>query len=327
MEDKTHILVVDDNKQIQGLLGELLRASGHVSHAAGTLSEARALLESQDFACALIDLGLPDGNGLDILPLIQESHPLLVPIILTGDGRAETIIETMRAGAFDFLIKPFVTASLQAAVNRALEYHGVLRERDMLVQLLSDEREQLKVRVEEATRDSRQYADHCELVSARLRSLLRLTQVAANLYTDEIVFRSIIEELEKFIPLQCVALGSSTGQEFLGAWRNGVGGVDVVAVDDAKLPHADNGQPSGELEAQLRQLIRRHGHLDFLDTEAYLYPQSYWGKSACTIAFFIDRTYAVRVPDSDVTLEQFGSVGRISTYLERRGAAAPDMAG
>lgn len=303
MEDETHILVVDDNKQIQGLLAELLRASGHHPHAAGTLEEARGLLEKHAFSCALIDLGLPDGNGLDILPVMRDKHPLLAPIILTGDGRAETIIETMRAGAFDFLIKPFVTASLQAAVNRALEYHGVLLERDMLVQLLSDEREQLKVRVDEATHDLRQYADHCELVSARLHSLVRLTQVAANLYTDEIVFRSIIDELEKFIPLKCVALGSATGLEFLGAWRNPDGNVDVVAVDDANLPSTDNGGPSQDLEVRLRELIHRHGHREFPDSAAYLYPQSYWGKSACIVAFFIDRSYTV-----DADCDQFLSM-------------------
>lgn len=302
MDDKTHILVVDDNLQIQGLLNELLKASGYVTHGAGSLAEARALMESAHFSCALIDLGLPDGNGLELLPMLREHLPLAVPIILTGDGRVETIIETMRAGAFDFVIKPFVSASLQAAVKRALEHHGVLLERDMLVRLLSEEREQLKVRVDEATRDLRQYADHCELVSARLRSLVRLTQVAANLYTDEIVFRSIIEELEKFIPLECVALNSATGLEFLGAWRTSEGDVDVIAVDSAHL-EAGNGRTSLDLEAQLRGLIQRHAHMEYPDAAAYVYPQSYWGKSACTVAFFINRSYVV-----DADCDQFLSM-------------------
>lgn len=291
MEDQTNILIVDDNEQMLGLLVELLGAAGHAAHPTATLGEARDRLQEHHYACALIDLGLPDGNGLDLLPLIREAHPLLVPIILTGDGRAETIIDTMRAGAFDFLIKPFVSASLQAAVNRALEYHGVLRERDELVHLLSEEREQLKVRVEEATRDLRQYADHCEMVGSRLRSLVRMTQVAANLYTDEIVFRSIIDELEKYMPLACVVLSSATGLEFLGAWRDGAGKVSVVAVDDVNISATD-GHP-GNQEARLRLLVQQHAHLEFPGAAAYVYPQSYWGKPACTVAFFIDRDFTV----------------------------------
>jgi DNA-binding response OmpR family regulator len=302
MTGKSRILIVDDNLQIQGLLTELLGLKGHVTRTAASCEEARALIDCEDFSCALIDLGLPDGNGLDLLPYIREKMPLLVPIILTGDGRAETIIETMRAGAFDFLIKPFVSASLQAAVNRAEEYHHVLRERDELVQLLSDEREQLKARVEEATADLRQYASHCELVSARLHSLVRLTQVAANLYTDETVFRSIIEELEKYIPLRCVALESATGHKFLAAWRNGSDGIHVIAVDDVDLP-AHNGRFEGGPEDRLRRLVERHAHLETPGAEAYVYPQSYWGKPACTVAFFLDDTFAV-----DADCDQFLSM-------------------
>jgi DNA-binding response OmpR family regulator len=302
MTGKTRILIVDDNRQIQALLTELLGVTGHVTRTASSCEEARALVDRESFSCALIDLGLPDGNGLDLLPYIREKHPLLVPIILTGDGRAETIIETMRAGAFDFLIKPFVSASLQAAVNRAQEHHDVLRERDELVQLLSDEREQLKVRVEEATADLRQYANHCELVSARLHSLVRLTQVAANLYTDETFFRSIIEELEKYIPLHCVALDSATGHKFLAAWRNGGDEIHVIAVDDVDLP-ANNGRFEAGPEDRLRQLVERHAQLDTPGAAVYVYPQSYWGKAACTVAFFLDDTFAV-----DADCDQFLSM-------------------
>lgn len=296
MDGKAHILVVDDNLQIQGLLRELLTISGHVAHTASTLAECRALLGEQSYACALIDLGLPDGNGLDILPLAREVRPLMVPIILTGDGRAETIIETMRAGAFDFLIKPFVTTSLQVAVNRALEHHSVLQERDELIRLLSEEREQLKERVADATQDLRQYAGHCELVSARLHSLVRLTQVAGDSYTDELILRSIIEELEKYLPLQCVTLRSATGMELLAAWRNGGQEIHVVSVENAALPPGHGHEPTGTEEI-LRLLLSHHAHLE-IPGAAYVYPQSYWGKEACVVAFFVDHQYTVE-PDCD----------------------------
>ncbi len=92
MTGKTRILVVDDNRQIQALLTELLGVAGHVTRAAASCEEARALIDQEAFSCALIDLGLPDGNGLELLPYIRERQPLLVPVILTGDDAAEETI-------------------------------------------------------------------------------------------------------------------------------------------------------------------------------------------------------------------------------------------
>ncbi|MCF6284824.1 MAG: response regulator [Candidatus Hydrogenedentes bacterium] len=292
MSSKSHILIVDDNLQIRSLLAELLSVAGHTSMMASSCQEAHALLEEHTFNCALIDLGLPDGNGLDLLPPITQHHPLLVPIILTGDGRAETIIDTMRAGAFDFLIKPFVSATLQAAVNRALDYHNALRERDELVQLLSEEREQLKIRVDDATADLRQYANHCKRVGSRLHSLVRLTQVASERYTDELVFRSIVEELENYFPLRCVALQSATGMEFLCARRDGSGEINVIAVEEAGQP-ADNGRSTADMETRIREMAARHAAVESTGVAVYLYPQSYWGKKACTVAFFLEDAFTV----------------------------------
>lgn len=297
MSSSAPILIVDDNLQIQSLLTELLAMAGHETRAAASCEEARALLDDNAFCCALIDLGLPDGNGLDLLDPIAREHPFLVPIILTGDGRAETIIDTMRAGAFDFLIKPFVAATLQAAVNRAVEYHQVLRERDELIHLLSEEREQLKVRVDEATADLRQYASHCEQVSARLHSLVRLTQVASEQYTDELVFRSIVKELENYIPLRCVVLHSYAGTEFLCARRDDEGEISVIDVEGM---NATNGDRNGDADAEsrLREAVAQHAAVEIGGTAIYIYPQSYWGKKACTVAFFLDDTFEVD-PDCD----------------------------
>ena len=294
------ILIVDDNLQIQSLLSELLAVTGHETHSASTCQEARDLLDAHAFSCALIDLGLPDGNGLDLLAPIAADHPLLVPIILTGDGRPETIIETMRAGAFDFLIKPFVSATLQAAVNRAVDYHNVLKERDELVQLLSDEREQLKARVDEATVDLRQYAHHCEQVSARLRSLVRLTQVASEQYTDDLVFRSIVKELEDYIPLRCVTLQGAAGAEFICARRDEEGDIQVITVEGSMMAAP---LPAGDGERQLRDLTAQHASLDGDGMAVHLYPQSYWGKKACTVAFFLDGDFVV-----DTDCDQFLSM-------------------
>lgn len=278
------------------MLQEMLLHGGFEVATASNCQEARAAIGGAGFACALIDLGLPDGNGLDLLPELRERHPSTVPLILTGDGRAETIIDTMRHGAFDFLTKPFGAAVLNAAMRRAVDHHNVLRERDTLIALLSEEQEKLKAKVQEATQDLREYAKHCETVSARLRSLLRLTQISTDFYTDDSLFRSLLEELEMYVPVRCVVLCGAQRQEWLAGFRGMERAIEVVAMTEA-APGGENPQETEEnLEECFKDWLSQNTPLEPGRLKNYIYPQSFWGQPTCTVAFFLSLEFE---PDED----------------------------
>lgn len=287
------VLVVEDDPVVRGVVLELLADTGYASSAVSSCAEARRAVDTAEFACALIDLGLPDGNGLTLLPDLKKGHPWLVPVILTGDQRPETIVETMRAGAFDYVIKPFVAAALKSAVVRAIEHHNAIRERDQLFEMLAEERERLKVRVEEATADLRQYAAQIETVNARLQSLLRLTQVSRDFYTDEMLFRGVFEELDKYIPIHCVALCSSSSDNFLAAIRGEDGDVRVIISDGGP------GTAASEAVAELKEAdpvsawVERHTGLDTSHCGMFPYPQTFWGRTLCTVAFLVSPEFEV----------------------------------
>ncbi len=289
----SRVLVVEDDPIVNGLVVELLQMDGYLCTTATSCAEARELVKQASFACALIDLGLPDGNGLKLLPDLKQALPWLVPIILTGDFRADTIVDTMRAGAFDYLTKPFNGASLGAAVSRAVEHHDAIRERDRLFELLSAEREQLKVRVEEATAGLRQYAVQIETMNARLQSLLRLTQMPADFYTDEALFRGIFEELDKHLPIHCLALCGHTAQDFLAAVRGEDGEIQVI-LSDAVSPGSflETGADTKESDL-VSLLVERHTGLDTSRVADFSYPQSFWGRRLCTVAFFLSPEFEV----------------------------------
>lgn len=156
--DRPLVLVVEDNDALRDAMAQMLEWAGYESLCASSCAEAREAVREHPFGCGLIDLGLPDGSGLSLLPDFREMSPWLVPIILTGDGHADTVVETMRSGAFDFLTKPVQAETLKAAVVRATQHHEAIRERDRLAQLLADERENLTGRVAAATADIRQQA-------------------------------------------------------------------------------------------------------------------------------------------------------------------------
>ncbi len=290
---KTAILVVEDDAIVRGLVTEILQSDGLDCIAATACAEARGLLDDRPYACALIDLGLPDGNGLELLPELKEKHPWIVPLILTGDYRPETILETMRAGAFDYLPKPFGAAALRASVTRALEHHDAIRERDRLFALLREEREQLKVRVEEATVDLRQYAAQIETANARLQSLLRLTQFSTEFYTDESLFRGVFEELDKYMPIQCVALCASGTHDFLASLRAEDGAIRVIASDGSASAVASDALPDCKEPASVAAWVEHHTGLDTGDAMPHVYPQTFWGRNTCTIGFFLTPEFHV----------------------------------
>ena len=200
------ILVVEDDDILRSFLVEALELSDYVMDSAGTCAEGRATFIRGRYACALIDLGLPDGDGLALLGEFVREDPELVSIVITGDAAATTVIDTMRAGAFDYLTKPVELATLNAAVARGLAHHTVRRERAELLELLVQERDQLRARVEEATSDLRLYAQTCERSNAHLRALLRLTQLAGDYLSDEILLQQVLEHLSEEMPLRALVL-------------------------------------------------------------------------------------------------------------------------
>lgn len=119
--DRICVLVVDDEPVIRDGLKRVLEPMGYRVRTAGGGQEALALLAAEETAIVLLDLQLPDINGMDVLHVIRERHPHIVVIIITGLGTVQTAAEAMRNGAYDLLPKPFDPAQLRLAIGRARE--------------------------------------------------------------------------------------------------------------------------------------------------------------------------------------------------------------
>lgn len=285
------ILLIEDEAGIRELVEKILEDDGYECVCAGSCEEGRKKAETRDFGCALVDLGLPDGHGLSLLPYLKEKNPWIVPVILTGDARPATIMNTLREGVFDYLTKPVNIATLRNAVARALDHHEAIRERDRLFDLLTEEREQLKVRVEEATADIREYAAQLETGSARLGALVRLAQLSAELCTEDTLFTSTLEELGRCLPVRCVAVCTSSGQDLVAAVHSnggdGAEGIRVVASESHTMSDSD-GPVVENSENAVRTLVEHHIGDKTSSWTCRLYPQSFWGRPLCTVAFFLD---------------------------------------
>jgi len=115
------ILVVDDEIGIRELLSEILSDEGHTVRLAENATAARSARASERPDLVLLDIWMPDADGITLLKEWAASGQLTMPVIMmSGHGTIETAVEATRIGAMDFLEKPVALQKLLATVKRAL---------------------------------------------------------------------------------------------------------------------------------------------------------------------------------------------------------------
>ena len=119
----SHILVVDDETEIRESLSEILKEEGYTVTSSGTASEAMILLRDAPYDVMLLDIWLPDRDGLEVLAEIRslESESKPEVIIISGHGTIETAVKATKLGAFDFLEKPLSIDRTLILLKNALE--------------------------------------------------------------------------------------------------------------------------------------------------------------------------------------------------------------
>jgi DNA-binding NtrC family response regulator len=133
---KGNILIVDDAADVRDLLGTILRNNYGVAHAENGAALKQAFGEAQPDV-VLLDIKLPDADGLDLLPQIKKQWPETEVIVLTGNATFDAAVEATKRGAYHFLNKPFDTQGLLVTVERALDHKLQNEENSTLRRALS----------------------------------------------------------------------------------------------------------------------------------------------------------------------------------------------
>ncbi len=121
MRAPARVLVVDDERSMRDFLEIFFRREGMDVATAGDVDQALALIEADDFDLVMTDVQMPGKNGLELLRSVKESSPETVVIVVTAFATAETAIDAMKQGAYDYLTKPFKVDELRLVVNKGLE--------------------------------------------------------------------------------------------------------------------------------------------------------------------------------------------------------------
>src|SRR6187402_3137592 len=115
------VLIIDDEPDIRELLDITLGRMQLATDCAENIASAKQLLQQHTYALCLTDMHLPDGKGLELVEFIQQNFPRLPVAVITAHGSIDTAIESMKAGAFDFISKPVDLGLLRKLVNTAIQ--------------------------------------------------------------------------------------------------------------------------------------------------------------------------------------------------------------
>jgi DNA-binding NtrC family response regulator len=140
LRPKSRILVVDNEESIRFVLREMMEAEGYeVAEAADGL-EAVELVREREFDLVIMDIRMPRLDGIGALRQIKGLRPHLVVVMITAYGSEKIALSAMRAGAYDYFLKPFGIDELRIVVRRALERSRLMRQVTVLRERLTDHR-------------------------------------------------------------------------------------------------------------------------------------------------------------------------------------------
>lgn len=218
------VLVVDDEPDIREVLEDALEGRVNV-RVAGSVAEARRIAADHEVDVALLDVKLPDGDGLDFAEELRQFDPTLQTIVMTGKPSLKRAVQAMRLGAVDFLAKPIDLDELNACLDRALDRRARdARDRRKVTRL-----RKLCRRLNRARHEVTQQVDILcnDLVSAyqELAGQMKHVQVASQfkaLLDQELDLEQVLRRVLEFVLQQ---VGSTNAAVFLpsmgGGWTTG----------------------------------------------------------------------------------------------------------
>lgn len=125
---KGTVLIVDDEPLIRWSIRQALEQSGYTVFEAENASAAISIAQREELSLAMIDLKMPDMNGIDVMKQVLQVQPNIAVIIMTAYSSVETAVEAMKLGAFDYVCKPFNIEDLILTAGRAIETVSMRKE-------------------------------------------------------------------------------------------------------------------------------------------------------------------------------------------------------
>ena len=243
-----HVLIVDDETSIRDALEAILREEDYATTSAGTAAEALELLRDADFQAVLLDIWLPDGDGLDVLAQIRgdgrtnesglrANAPEV--IMISGHGTIEAAVRATKLGAYDFLEKPLSIDRTLLVLRNAIQAHQLREDNQEFARQLA-----AKVTVTGQSVPVKALRQQIKLMAPTNGRVLIFGESGTG---KELIARSIHVESQRrdrvFIELNCAAIPEAFIETELFGYRHGAGpgGASQPAEKRGTFERADGG--------------------------------------------------------------------------------------
>jgi signal transduction histidine kinase/DNA-binding response OmpR family regulator len=218
------ILIVDDELAIRRVLEISLRSKGYQTNTAGTGQEAWEEVESSGsengYHLALVDIKLPDINGLDLVARIRKFSPQTEVILMTGYVSVETAVQAIRLGAFAYVTKPMQMEEFYQTVRQALEKQRLTVEnRRLLAELkesnrsLEDLNTTLENRVKERTRELLESREEIQRRAQELSIINEITKAIASSLNLKEILGLVVRETRKLVDFDRASISLAWGSD------------------------------------------------------------------------------------------------------------------
>jgi two-component system response regulator AtoC len=138
-----HLLIIDDEPALREVLANSLARAGYTVEQAGGVKEAQARLSRGDVDIAICDIKMPDGNGIDLLKSMRAAGIDTPFLIITAFASVETAVESLRAGAADFITKPVRSEEMLHRVAQIAQLRGLREENRVLRKVVNERNDRL----------------------------------------------------------------------------------------------------------------------------------------------------------------------------------------
>ena len=202
------VLIIDDDAQIRSLLSAIL-GYDYDCVCAASAEEALKVLKAIRFDLVLSDVNMGGISGLDLVPFVLEKTPETVVVMISGQHNIDTAILAMRAGAFDYITKPFDVQQVEAALLRGLAHHKVLEEKKYFEENLQDLVHHRTAEIERLA-----YFDNLTDLPNRLLFEDRLTQALKRAQKDSEPLSTLLMRVDRFKEINDT-LGHTVGDRLL----------------------------------------------------------------------------------------------------------------
>ena len=132
MPTGARVLIVEDDDSLRQAMHAQLAKEGYLTASAVDAPEAFKILEKSPHQLVITDLNLPGISGVELLKKIHADYPNTAVIVMTAFGTVQSAVEAMKAGAYDYIVKPVYPYELKALISRALDHYRLIEEVQVL---------------------------------------------------------------------------------------------------------------------------------------------------------------------------------------------------